>query len=178
METVWAESSVLCIRWFVVHWASSTPCAPRIEVELANLTIESELSAWNQVRTNSPQTFKVLLASHSQAECTTHDGGPIFSRKVELVRRLHVELRSATHRTGSRTTRADHVGRCVDAVDVEATPYPRHQQSSAAACHIERWLTGGNVRAKEFNFGTVHVEVGPPAGNQPVMPGDDRLVTP
>ena len=57
---------------------------------------------------------------------------------------------------------------------VNALDAPRNEQPAAPAADVECRLTRCDVRAEEGDLGSVEVEVGPPAGDQTVVPGRRR----
>ena len=84
--------------------------------------------------------------------------------------RLHVQRRLAAGGASGSLAGRDHVGRRVDTVDVEPVNDPRHEQPATPAAHVECWLSRRDVRPEERDLRSVEVEVGPPPGDQAVMP--------
>ena len=83
--------------------------------------------------------------------------------------------RSRRHgRQRGSTAGLDRVDRRVGAVDVEPVGDPRHEQPATPAADIECRLTGRDVAPEERDLGSIEVQVGPPAGDQAVMPGRCR----
>ena len=73
--------------------------------------------------------------------------------------------------------RRDHVGRDVAAVDVQARLAVRDEQPAGAARHVERRLARPLDEAPEvLDLLAALVELGPPPGDEPVMPGLRRDV--
>jgi hypothetical protein len=128
------------------------------------------------VRVQPTQPFEVVGTAATEPERAAVDDRAIAPGQVEEVRRLHVQHGLAFAGTGRGPAGGDHVGRRVDAIDVEPVGHPGDEQSAAATADVEGGLTGGDVGAEELDLGPVEVEVGPPPSDQPVVPGGRRLL--
>ena len=87
--------------------------------------------------------------------------------------RLDVQARVAPGGLRGVAAGGDHVGRRIDAVDIEPRRDPRHEQPTGPAGHVERRLALGHERAEVLDLGAADVEVRPPRGDQPVVPRHD-----
>ncbi len=119
------------------------------------------------------EPLHVLVPGGSEPEPAAQDDRAVPAGKLEAVKRLDVQGRVPPDPLGGPPAAGDHVGRRVDAVDVQAIGDPRHQQPPGSAGGVEGRLTGLDDRAEELDLRPVEVEVRPPLGDQTVVPRDD-----
>ena len=85
--------------------------------------------------------------------------------------RLWVEVRRRQSLAfGTLPAEREHVGRDIGGVDVETRVQVRDQQPAGTATRIQRRLARLDERPEELELGPVEVVLGPPAGNEPVVP--------
>ena len=85
--------------------------------------------------------------------------------------RLRVERRCETFARRRLATQREHVLGDVAAVDIEAGSEIREQQAPGAAGDVQSRLPRFDVPLEVLDLLAALVELGPPAGNDAVMPG-------
>ncbi len=128
---------------------------------------DQERAAGLEVPVGAPQRLSVVVTP------ATHVDRPICPREVELVHRLHGEPGREAVLRRLRLSRGDHIGRDVGTIDVEAVGEQRHQDPPRPAPKVERRLPEPADCCSEVGplLGLGHIELGPPARDQAVMPG-------
>ena len=112
------------------------------------------------------------MAGAAECEPAANDDGPVVARQLQLVHRLHEEARLEPFARSPLGTEADHVGGDVATVHVHARAQRRDEETPGAAGHVERRLPEAVDHALEVgDLGAVGVELRPPAGHEPIVPG-------
>ena len=120
----------------------------------------------------APQGFEVAPAIAAQPEGAADEDRPVAPRRIELVHGLDEEGRRQPIARRLLAAERDHVRGDVAAVDVEAGAEIGEEQATRSAGHVERGLAVPlDERPEVVDLRPALVELGPPLGHQPVVPG-------
>jgi hypothetical protein len=134
--------------------------------------VEEQRPPGLEVLVEALERLEILRAVAAEREAAADHDRPVGARWIELVHRLDEECRRQPLALSTLAAEGDHVLRDVAAVHVQPGAQVRKQQPARPAGDVEGGLAVTLDEAPEVvDLSPALVELGPPFGNEAVVPG-------